>query len=124
MDNNATKTESHNVGPYVCIDIRSRERSMLRFLQAVMNHNCSLPSQANDHERENAVSFLGTIFKLFQLILSTGNVLATRVLPVDALCGTTRRLTTQEMRFLEVIESQNDSSSGSLSSSCTPLAHS
>ena len=69
------------------------------FLQAVMNHVCSLPSKANDHERENAVSFLGTICKLFQLILSTGNVLATRVLPVDALCGTTRQLTAQEMRF-------------------------
>ena len=53
--------------------------------------------------------FVGQICKLFESILSAGDViLASTVLPVDALCGTTWQLTTQQMRFQTLHDKANE----------------
>ena len=63
------------------------------FLEALRYHLCTLPRKANDQERACAVSYIGRVCRLFELILSSGDVvLASSVLPVDALWGTTRQL--------------------------------
>ena len=67
------------------------------FLDALRNHLCSLPYK----QRTNSVSFIEQICRLFECILTSGFDIASAVnsLPVDALCGTTRQLATQEVRF-------------------------
>ena len=70
------------------------------FLDSLMHHLCSLPKNAGDQERAGSVSFVGHVCKLFEFILGSGDIaLASTVLPVDALWGTIRQITTQEMRF-------------------------
>ena len=69
------------------------------FLDSVRYHLCSLPMNTGDQERASSVSFLGHICKLFEIILASDDAIASAALPVDALWGTTRQLTTQEMRY-------------------------
>ena len=70
------------------------------FLEAVRYHLCRLPGRANDKERASSVLFIERLCKFFRLVLSSGDaVLAADVLPVDTLWGTTRQLSTQELRF-------------------------
>ena len=69
------------------------------FLDSVRYHLCSLPMNASNQERASSVSFLGHMCKLFKIILASDDVIASAALPVDALWGTTRQLTTQEMRY-------------------------
>ena len=71
------------------------------FLEAVRYHLCSLPGNARDQDRKISLSFVEQICKLFELILLSGNVLASAILPVDALWGTTRQLTTQKQLLFE-----------------------
>ena len=70
------------------------------FLEAVRYHLCCLPRRANDQVRGSSVLFIERLCKLFKLCLDSGDaVLATDVLPVDTLWGTTRQLSSQELRF-------------------------
>ena len=70
------------------------------FLEAVRYHLCRLPGRASHHERLSSVFFIEHLCKMFKLILSSFDAyVASNVLPVDTLWGTTRQLSSQELRF-------------------------
>ena len=70
------------------------------FLEAVRYHLCCLPGRASNQERVSSVFFIEQLCKLFKLLLSSCYVdLATDILPVDTLLGTTGQLSSQELRF-------------------------
>ena len=79
------------------------------FLEAVRIHLSSLPF--NQSLRASSVSFISQVCTLFQCVLSSTDIdsdLATSILPVDALVGTTRQLATQAARFQPIHVKANE----------------